>query len=296
MKQAITLLVLILSINLLGQEVIWEENFEEYPRFTGVSHNGNEGDYPNAVSKWTIDATNAQLTALGDYGYVENISATHSLITAGNQKYFEIADTDGDLIWTSEKIDISDHENINLKILAIESPSDIEEGDYLDIYYAINNGSFSRVPNWMGYGDSNHTFIGNTIGNVTNATTNDADFEVQLVTLNTGLEGDTIQIRVIMNTNSGTDRLGFDNVIVSGTAITLSINDEVSLNKQLKLSYNTTNRKLNFTSPVKIASYSVYDVLGRKVDERFIKNNRLYLVKMNFENYMQLTRKFIVTQ
>ena len=78
-----------------------------------------------------------------------------------------------------------------------------EDTDYTDVYYSINGGTFTRVPNWNTYGDGNHTL-------------SDDDWAPQTVTVS-GLSGNTLAIRVIMQVSATDEQNRIDDVQVSGT-------------------------------------------------------------------------------
>lgn len=166
---------------------IWSENFDAYISGTGVQGPGivYTGDYPDNVTKWTLDVSGASLTSEQDY-----------FKTSYNR--LEARDVDGPVIWQSESIDMPDGSDLFISLLASESGS-METSDYFDVYYKIDDGSFIRIPNWQGYGSGEHTLVG--------------DFSSKLITQSTG-PGDSLRIKVVMNNDSSFEYLRLDDVSV----------------------------------------------------------------------------------
>ncbi len=166
MKKIITLLLLANSSFLLAQqkhEVIWKEDFNGYQSPTGIEGENdsdtstnviyNLGDYPASVSKWSLDASNADLQNFSDYAAVfrnnQHIDA-----------HLRVQDPGGDGVsWISETIDVSLHNNTTVS-LSIQEDGDHESSDYVDVYYSIDGNAFERIPNWKNFGNDDHTLVG----------------------------------------------------------------------------------------------------------------------------------------
>lgn len=165
---------------------IYSENF------SGQNGKGSVGPTPTTDLtdvNWTVDISGASLANL-DWFQVQN-------------EVFEGQDLDGDAIWFSPTIDISSHTNISFSLLAEEN-GDHEATDKFITEYRINNGTWIEAE--------------------TNGNLND-DF-TSLTVSQTELSGNTLEIRVIMNNNVGTEQLRLDNILVTGTL--LSSNTSVS--------------------------------------------------------------------
>ena len=124
---------------------------------------------------WTIDVSNANLTASSDFFRVQN-----------NQ--FEAQDVDGEAIWSSPVIDISSFSDVSFAIDFSELGELEETGsvnaDYVDVTYILDGATFS-IPNQNGVvGAPNvgqHTLLG--------------DFGSQTIS-QTGLSGTNLQLNV----------------------------------------------------------------------------------------------------
>ncbi len=206
MKKLYFLLLTIL-ITSISSGQIWSEDFSTYTDGTGIDGSvgatvTNIGDYPAGVSKWTLDATSAALTAATDWAK-----------TSGGT--FSFRDIDGPLQWNSEMIDISSATApVSFQLTASNNAGGFETSDFYDVYYSLDSGPFVLVSNWNNLGDASHTIIGET-GGVDWSTIEDIQIS--------GLSGNTLQIRVQAVNNSGAEEFFLDNVIVSEGALPPSI-------------------------------------------------------------------------
>ena len=197
------LLTLLITSVSFGQ--IWDEDFNSYADGTGIegSTGGaivNIGDYPGSVTKWTLDATSAALTAGTDWAKTD----------AG---VFSFRDVDGAMIWLSESIDISAATApVNFELTASNNNGGFETSDFYDVFYSVDGGAFTLVEDWNGLagGDTTHTIIGEVGG---------ADWATSETIQVTGLSGNTLQIRVEATNNSGAEQFFLDNVVVSEGAL-----------------------------------------------------------------------------
>lgn len=101
--------------------------------------------------------------------------------------------TDGVMTWTSESIDISNHTDIAISIDLTEV--NCEGGDIIETFYDIGSGN---VEFGDGNGDGNFNSATNTVS---------------------ALNGSALTIVVTLNNNGGGERLIFDNVSVTGFAV-----------------------------------------------------------------------------
>lgn len=199
------LLTILISSSSFGQ--IWTEDFSTYTDGTGIDGSvgntvTNIGDYPAGVSQWTLDASGAALTASSDWA--KTISGI-----------FSFRDIDGPLQWNSEMIDISGAPSaVSFSLDASNNAGGFETSDFYDVYYSVDGGAFTLIPDWNGLGDSMHTIIGEKGG---------VDWSTTETISVTGISGNTLQIRVETINNSGNEQFFLDNIIVSSGALPPSI-------------------------------------------------------------------------
>lgn len=158
--------------------------------FTGQNGKGAIGPNPPTIDvsgvSWNVDISGATLSASTDWFRVVS-------------EVFEGRDLDGNAIWLSPSINISAHTNISISIDLSESGNH-ETSDYINSEYRIDGGAWT-------------TFATN--GNVID------DFN-SAVAAQTGLNGSTLEIRVSMQNNAGSEYLRIDNILVDGTPATSS--------------------------------------------------------------------------
>jgi hypothetical protein len=177
-----------------GQNTVWSEDFSSYQEDTGIDGTGNIGDYPANVTKWSLDVSGCSLS--NEYDYIKT----------DNQR-LKTQDVDGDAIWQSESIDISSFTNgVNFSIKFYEY-DDMEDDDYIDVYYQLDGGSFTLITNWNGHGSDEHTLTGDF----------SSDTVVQSISL-----GSSLVIKVVQNCDSGSEELQMDDVFVFANMIYVS--------------------------------------------------------------------------
>lgn len=236
MKQIyLSILILFTAAISMNAQVMYSEDFDAASVADGSGVEGssgsvlvNIGDYP-ALVDWTIDASAADLSASSDWAK-----------TDGGQ--FSFRDTDGDIIWDSELIDISTATGaFNFSVDASNNNGGFEDSDYLDVLYSIDGGAFVLVQDWNGLGDTTHTFLGEKNGT-------DWDGSVPEVVTVSGLTGSsTLQIRVIGNVNAGGEQLFFDNINVfegapaPSLSITSPTDNEVLASGDFNVSFLVNN-------------------------------------------------------
>ncbi|MEM6721618.1 MAG: T9SS type A sorting domain-containing protein [Bacteroidota bacterium] len=213
-KNYFLLIALLISSLSFGQ--IWSEDFESYADGTGVEGSSggvvvNVGDYPAGVSQWTIDASNASLTAASDWA--KTVSGL-----------FEFRDLDGDTIWESELINISGATSAVSFSLEASPQGGLESADYFDVYYSVDGGAFTLIADWNGLGDATHTILGEKNG---------TDWTTTEVISQSGLMGNTLQIRVVAINNAGSEYFRFDNVTVFEGAAAPSLSVTAPTNNEV---------------------------------------------------------------
>nr|WP_321221130.1 choice-of-anchor D domain-containing protein [uncultured Psychroserpens sp.] len=180
MKKNYSLILIAFLCSILsGYGQIFSENF------TGQNGKGAVGPNPPTIDltgvPWSIDISSSDLSANTDWFRVQN-------------EVFEARDVDGISIWLSPSIDISAFTDVEFSLDASEQGNH-ETEDILNTEYRINGGT------WLSASTN-----GNLNDDFTNATVSQ-----------TGLNGTTLEIRVIMENNAGTEYLRIDNVLVNGT-------------------------------------------------------------------------------
>ena len=176
---------------------LWEENFND----SSLNNKGAMGTGSSSapvidmagISRWSIDISEAELTASSDWFRVNN-------------GRFEARDVDGPAVWTSELIDISGQTDVAFSLVASES-GDHESTDYIDVAYSIDGGnSFTTIANWDDLGSSSHTLIGDI--------PNDGDWVTATITQPIP-DANWLQIKVTFRNNAGSEYLRLDNIVVS---------------------------------------------------------------------------------
>lgn len=184
--------VLWLSFPTFSQLPVWSEDFSAYVENTGYEGSAAGpvaiGDYPHNVSKWTLDVSACILS--NNYDYVKTREYAKSL---------QCRDVDGDAVWQSEVIDISGYTLVSFSLEARQSGL-MGTGDFFDVYYQTDGGTFARIPNWNGQGNENHTLI----GQFTNPT----------IVSGSGISGNSLVIKVIMYNNGSGSIHALDNILV----------------------------------------------------------------------------------
>lgn len=172
---------LILSRNLCAQ-VVWQELFNVPDKGVWANENGEVISDLTGIA-WSIDYTGCVFSNESDYA--------KTVVTAGGR--FEVVDSDGEVVWTSEIIDISAYDAINVSLDASETGSSSgEDKKYLKAYIVVNGGDEAAfLP------------VNEVIGNwgVVNLS-------------HKRIVGETLQIVVKMNSSYANDKVIFDNVLV----------------------------------------------------------------------------------
>ena len=180
LKTSLQILLFFSTIFASSQVVIYSEDFSE------ANNKGAVGPIPSIdVSgvDWSINISSAQLTTSTDWFQVIN-------------GVFEARDVDGDAIWLTPSVDISGHKNISFSLSAIEDGT-MESTDIFLTEYRINGGTWTQAAI---NGSLKDDFISKTVSQ-------------------TGLNGNTLEIRVTLKNNSNAEFHRFDDIMIRGTAI-----------------------------------------------------------------------------
>ena len=174
-------LTLILSKNSFSQ-IIWNENFEIPEKGYWANPDGLLLSDTDGVS-WTLDISSCVFSDENDYA--------KTVATSGGR--FEVLDSDGELTWYSEIIDISGYELLKLSVETGETGSGSNENNkYINAFYRIDNGPELPFEPMAG--------IAGNWGNV--------------LLEQTGVNGNSLQIVIKMNGSYANDKIFIDNVLV----------------------------------------------------------------------------------
>ena len=181
---------LILSLNTSGQ-LIWEENFNVHGKGYWADSLGNISHDLTNIS-WDLNVSNCIFSDENDYA--------KTVLTNGGR--FEVVDSDGELIWMSESIDISDFNSISISFDASETGSNsVNNKKYIQAFYQIDNREIlSFQPEYEASGNWS---------------------EKKLV--QNGVHGNTLNIYIKMNSSYANDRVIIDNIKVEGVDSSLFI-------------------------------------------------------------------------
>lgn len=209
MKKYKILILLAFILFLFGTKqvfasTVWEENFND-PAIDQKGATGSGGGVGAVIdmagiTKWSINtlAGDANLSASTDWFRVDG-------------GVFEARDVDADSIWETESIDITGFNGVSFELDAIES-GDLEgtgggvNQDYLDVFYSLDGGAFTQIPNWNTLGDATHTLTGDL--------PNDDDWVSTTISQNIPSGHTSLKIRVTIMNSAGTEYIQIDNVKV----------------------------------------------------------------------------------
>ncbi|WP_297101157.1 lamin tail domain-containing protein [uncultured Draconibacterium sp.] len=176
----------ILFFNPVSAQEIWHESFSVPDK--GVWGNSDEtsiiSDF-SGITKWTLDYDEISLENEDDYA--------KTVTTSGGR--FECRDINGEVIWRTEIIDISDYKNITIQLEANETGSSTnQEQKYLKAFFILDE-------------DEQQAFQTNS--------DNRGNWG-QTVAEQTGINGDNLQIVVYIKNHYSSNKVILDEVIVSG--------------------------------------------------------------------------------
>ena len=161
----------------LVTETLYEENF------SGQNDKGAFGSSIDVAGcTWTVDVSNATLSNNDDYFKVVN-------------ERLEARDVDGNCIWYSPTINISNFHNVALSLDAIEYGS-FENDDIFRSEYSLDGGVWTYFS--------------------VNGQLNDDFWPTTKSVSQSGLRGNNIQIRVTINNDASNEYYRLDNIKVTG--------------------------------------------------------------------------------
>jgi len=181
----LTIIFVFLESSLIAQE-IWKESFF-------IPEKGVWGDQDSSaplqdfegIFSWTLDFSKVVLSNADDYA--------KTVSTSGGR--FECRDINGEVVWYSELIDISEYKNVSIELLASETGGGAnEKNKYLKACFIL---------------DGSDEIMFETNGeNRGNWGSNSVEQK--------GLEGENLQVVVYMNNHYASDKVILDEIVVSG--------------------------------------------------------------------------------
>ena len=167
-----------------SEEEIWRESFDIPGKGVWGAGDGTVVSDFSEVKTWSLQYENVSLANSEDYA--------KTVATSGGR--FECRDIDGEVVWHSEIIDISNYDEIAVKLTAYETGSnDNTEKKYLKAFYRIDEGEQILF-------ETNGKNAGNW-----------GSHEV----LQAGLKGNSLEIICYMSNHYSGDKVILDEVTVS---------------------------------------------------------------------------------
>ena len=135
---------LVFSVLSYSQNVLFEETFNEADRGAIGLSSGPPATLVNPSNgQWTI--TGNLSSFLNENDYFKTINGELRARDVNSEACFE-----------TSIINIAGEDNVTFSIDISESGPN-ESGDYRDVEYRIDGGSWTMIPNWNGQGDASHT-------------------------------------------------------------------------------------------------------------------------------------------
>ena len=177
-------IAILLSINGVGQTVIWSEGFETYSDGDVVATDNNSND---AGADWTL--VNTAVSGTFQVQNSNSISGSNSF-SANRADGYAVNGS----IWTSEVIDVSAYSVIAIGV-TVKEVGNLETEDFIDVEYSYNGGAWTDMTN----GQHNDDFGGPLLAtdNISGVLT-------------------TVQIRVKSYSDANGEQIIFDDVYVNG--------------------------------------------------------------------------------
>ncbi len=172
--------LVILSPAIWGQTILYQEDFSGQNNLGAVGHSSGQPILNLGSATWTLDLSQANLSASDDWFQVQN-------------ETFEGRDLDGEARWLSPAINISTYPAVGFSI-QVEEIGNHESSDYLITEYRIDG------QNWL------QASI--------NGSLND-DFG-SLEVSQFGISGNLLEIRIRAMNNAANEYLHFDEIRVTG--------------------------------------------------------------------------------
>ena len=188
----------------------------------------SEQSRASTTTIWTEDFTYADGTKSS-----AKFSLDESNISLGSNDYFEVRsgsleseDIDGEGIWMSSTIDISSYSNVSISIDAWCTSTMDAGDDYLRFFYVVDGGTEIQFT---------------TNGNL------DGDFG-SVVASQTGIQGNSLEIRVKFNSDRSGEHHNIDNVMVEGELISFSSSSGCAMGNVYTVDFDNDNNGTTSTS------------------------------------------------
>ena len=190
MKWHLSVFVLWCSLTAADAATIWQEDFSCYTN-VGVTGLGPT-NYPGGATNWSIDVRACATLSPGGSSTGDYFMA---VATGGGR--MEAVNVDGEAVWSSAVVNISDYTNVSLSAVASETGSSTSTNKYVKLFYRLDGGAETA-------------FAGNpaNIGNWSSATATQSN-----------LCGTTVQVIARMNNPNLSDKSILDTVAVSGDCV-----------------------------------------------------------------------------
>jgi len=211
-------LMLIFCSRASGQVTIWVENFDGYPDGTTSAVNNNVA---NPDPDWV---TGGCVACIDTADWWEIRSSTLEARDVNEVVFFQTETIDiSGFIGVQFSLDIiesGDHEGL---YFGLDACADQTNEDYVNVLYRVDGGAWNLVKNflnWCGlYSSCNsHTLYGDDGINSGDCRDHDADWGSTVV-VQTGLLGNTLELRLETINSSDTEFIRFDNLRIEGTIL-----------------------------------------------------------------------------
>ncbi|HKJ79343.1 MAG TPA: hypothetical protein VKA10_07395, partial [Prolixibacteraceae bacterium] len=130
-RKILTITLLLIVNHSIAQE-IWRESFSIPEKGVWGSNDATyiKSDFEGVLS-WTLDYSNITVSDSDDYA--------KTVATSGGR--FECRDINGEVIWHSEDIDISNYKTVEIQLISQETGSGANEANkYLKTFYKLDDG------------------------------------------------------------------------------------------------------------------------------------------------------------
>lgn len=235
--------VIVISLPIMGQTVIWKEDFNSYSNGAQVGENHNT---VNPDPDWFTGGC----MACAD-------TADWWEVRSGRM---EARDVNQLVFLQSEEINIASFTNVGFSIEVSESGDhegpyflqdhcgDQDKEDFVNVSYRIDGGAWVMISNylsWCGLYDScgTHTLYGDDGGNSGDCRDHDNDWGNATVMLS-GLSGNNLELRIEAINSATTEFINIDNIQVEGSIVlpvTLTTFSLEQVNYSVQLHWQTVS-------------------------------------------------------
>lgn len=178
-------------------QIIWQETFDIPNKGYWADNSGTLiSDLENI--NWTLDVTGCEFSDENDYA--------KTVSTKGGR--FEVLDSDGEVVVTTQIIDIAGYDLINISLDASETSNGVNiNNKYLKAFYKVDEAEIAPfTPDSMAAGDWGATRL-----------------------IQQSLNGNTLQIIIKMNSSYANDRIILDNIMVEAIDSTRLVPSKIEI-------------------------------------------------------------------